>query len=116
MEATFGRWEALLKRYAQFMRLTTPARIALVLIELTQRFGISDDRGQFLPFVLTHEMLAAMVGASRQHVTTVLSGLAIEKAVSYENHRLRIVANQLKLAVREGAVGPSRSRPRCGPR
>jgi len=69
MQATFGRWENLLKRYAQFMMLGARGRIALALLELADRFGVSNDRGRLLPFMVSHAMLGAMVGASRQHVT-----------------------------------------------
>ena len=39
MQATFGRWELLLKRYAQFMMLGARGRIATALLELADRFG-----------------------------------------------------------------------------
>jgi CRP/FNR family transcriptional regulator, cyclic AMP receptor protein len=99
LQATFGRWEHLLKRYAQFMMLGARGRIALALFELADRFGVSNDRGRLLPFVLSHAMLGAMVGASRQHVTMQLVEFEREKAVTRENRRLVIIPEKLKLAM-----------------
>lgn len=99
MQATFGRWENLLKRYARFMLLSARGRIALALLELADRFGVSNDRGRLLPFMVSHAMLGAMVGASRQHVTMQLVEFEREKAVTRENRRLVIIPEKLKLAL-----------------
>jgi len=99
MQATFGRWELLLKRYAQFMLLGARGRIAAALLELAERFGVSNDRGRLLPFMVSHAMLGAMVGASRQHVTMQLVEFEREKAVTRENRRLVIIPEKLKLAL-----------------
>ncbi len=99
MQATFGRWENLLKRYAQFMMLGARGRIALALLELADRFGVSNDRGRLLPFMVSHAMLGAMVGASRQHVTMQLVEFERDKVVTRENRRLVIIPEKLKLAM-----------------
>jgi CRP/FNR family cyclic AMP-dependent transcriptional regulator len=97
MQATFGRWESMLKRYAQFMMLGARGRIALALLELADRFGVSNDRGRLLPFMVSHAMLGAMVGASRQHVTMQLVEFEREGIVTRENRRLVILPEKLKL-------------------
>ena len=97
MQATFGRWELMLKRYAQFMMLGARGRIALALLELAERFGVSNDRGRLLPFMVSHAMLGAMVGASRQHVTMQLVEFEREEIVTRENRRLVIHPEKLKL-------------------
>lgn len=99
LQATFGRWENLLKRYAQFMMLGARGRIALALLELADRFGVSNDRGRLLPFMVSHAMLGAMVGASRQHVTMQLVEFERDKIVTRENRRLVIIPEKLKLAM-----------------
>ena len=99
MQATFGRWENLLKRYARFMTLGARGRIAVALLELADRFGVSNDRGRLLPFMVSHAMLGAMVGASRQHVTMQLVDFEREQAVTRENRRLVIVPEKLQLAI-----------------
>ena len=97
--ATFGRWEHVLGRYAHFMMLGARGRIALALLELADRFGVSNDRGRLLPFMVSHAMLGAMVGASRQHVTMQLVQFERERAVTRENRRLVIIPQNLKLAM-----------------
>ena len=99
MQATFGRWEQLLRRYAQFMLLGARGRIAMTLIELADRFGVSNDRGRLLPFMVSHAMLGAIVGASRQHVTMQLVEFEREEAVTRENRRLVIHPEKLKSAM-----------------
>jgi len=99
MQATFGRWQLMLKRYAQFMMLGARGRIALALLELAERFGVSNDRGRLLPFMVSHAMLGAMVGASRQHVTMQLVEFERDGIVTRENRRLVILPEKLKLAL-----------------
>jgi CRP/FNR family transcriptional regulator, cyclic AMP receptor protein len=99
MQATFGRWETLLRRYAQFMVLSARGRLAVILLELADRFGVSNDRGRLLPFMLSHAMLGAIVGASRQHVTMQLVEFEREGAVTRESRRLVIHPEKLKLAL-----------------
>jgi CRP/FNR family cyclic AMP-dependent transcriptional regulator len=100
MQATFGRWEQMLKRYAQFMLLSARGRIALALLELAERFGVHNDRGLLLPFMVSHAMLGAMVGASRQHVTMQLVEFEREKAVTRENRRLVVIPEKLREAMK----------------
>lgn len=100
MQATFGRWEQMLKRYAQFMLLGARGRIAMALLELAERFGVPNDRGLLLPFMVSHAMLGAMVGASRQHVTMQLVEFEREKAVTRENRRLVVIPEKLRAAMK----------------
>ena len=39
------------------MMLGARGRIALALLELADRFGVSNDRGRLLPFMVSHAML-----------------------------------------------------------
>lgn len=100
VQVTFGRWEQMLKRYAQFMLLSARGRIAMALLEIAERFGVHNDRGLLLPFMVSHAMLGAMVGASRQHVTMQLVEFEREKAVTRENRRLVIIPEKLREAMR----------------
>lgn len=99
LRAIFGRWESLLRRYAQFMSLNARGRIALALLELADRFGISDQRGRLLPFALSHSMLGEMVGASRQHVTMQLVDFEREQSVLREHRRIVVVPDKLRQAL-----------------
>jgi CRP/FNR family transcriptional regulator, cyclic AMP receptor protein len=100
IQATFGRWEQMLKRYAQFMLLGARGRLAMALLELAERFGVPNDRGLLLPFMLSHAMLGAMVGASRQHVTMQLVEFEREEAVMRENRRLVVIPEKLRGAMK----------------
>ena len=99
LRAIFGRWESLLRRYALFMSLNARGRIALTLLELADRFGVSDQRGRLLPFALSHSMLGEMVGASRQHVTMQLVDFEREKSVLREHRRIVVVPDKLRQAL-----------------
>jgi CRP/FNR family cyclic AMP-dependent transcriptional regulator len=48
-------------------------RLALELLDLAERFGAVHPRGVFIEFNLSHELLASLVGASRQQVTEYLN-------------------------------------------
>jgi len=97
--AVFGRWSGLLRRYALFMSLNARGRVALALLELAERFGVSDQRGRLLPFALSHSMIGEMVGASRQHVTMQLVEFEREKSVLREHRRMVVVPEKLRLAL-----------------
>jgi hypothetical protein len=49
--------------------------------------------------MVSHAMLGAMVGASRQHVTMQLVEFERDKIVTRENRRLVIIPEKLKLAM-----------------
>ena len=68
--------------------------------ELAERFGVHNDRGLLLPFMVSHAMLGAMVGASRQHVTMQLVEFEREKAVTRENRRLVVIPEKLREAMK----------------
>jgi len=53
-----------------------------------------------LPFMVSHAMLGAMVGASRQHVTMQLVEFEREKAVTRENRRLVVIPEKLREAMK----------------
>jgi CRP-like cAMP-binding protein len=99
LQATFGRWEMLLKRYAQFMTLSAKGRLAMALLELSDRFGVNNSRGRLLPFLVSHAMLATMVGASRQHVTMQLVDFEREQTVMRENRRLVVIPERLRASM-----------------
>jgi CRP/FNR family cyclic AMP-dependent transcriptional regulator len=100
LQATFGRWETMLHRYAKFMSLSARGRLAMALLELAERFGVSNDRGRLLPFMVSHAMLAAMVGASRQHVTMQLVEFEREKFLMRESRRLVVIVEKMRLAIK----------------
>jgi CRP-like cAMP-binding protein len=74
MSSTVTRWEGLLYRYSRFQGLGLRQRLAMALLELSQKFGVQDARGTILILPVTHEDLADLVGASRQKVTEHMKG------------------------------------------
>ena len=70
-------------------------RLALELLNLADRFGTSVPRGVFITVNISHEFLAAIVGASRQQVTEYLNSFDREKIIFREGRR--IIVNIEKL-------------------
>jgi CRP/FNR family transcriptional regulator, cyclic AMP receptor protein len=78
-------------------------RLALELLNLADRFGTTDPRGISLALNISHEVLASIVGASRQQVTEYLNNFDREKIIFREGRR--IIINVEKLAkILDGAA------------
>jgi CRP-like cAMP-binding protein len=63
-------------------------RLALELLNLADRFGTTDPRGISLSLNISHEVLAGIVGASRQQVTEYLNNFDREKIIFREGRRI----------------------------
>jgi CRP/FNR family transcriptional regulator, cyclic AMP receptor protein len=63
-------------------------RLALELLNLADRFGTTDPRGISLALNISHEVLAGIVGASRQQVTEYLNNFDREKIIFREGRRI----------------------------
>ncbi|MBI2360571.1 MAG: Crp/Fnr family transcriptional regulator [Deltaproteobacteria bacterium] len=74
-------------------------RLALELINLADRFGIADARGVSIVLHVSHEVLAGLVGASRQQVTEHLNEFDRKKIISREGRRITIDLNKLRKIV-----------------
>lgn len=70
-------------------------RLALELLNLADRFGTTEPRGVFITVNISHEFLAAIVGASRQQVTEYLNSFDREKIIFRDGRR--IIVNIEKL-------------------
>jgi CRP-like cAMP-binding protein len=70
-------------------------RLALELLNLGDRFGTSDPRGIFLALNVSHEVLAGIVGASRQQVTEYLNNFDREKIIFREGRRIIVSIEKL---------------------
>jgi CRP-like cAMP-binding protein len=68
-----GRWDLVQLRCANFMSCTLEERLALILLELSENFGVKDKRGTRLTVPARHKDLADLVGASRPRVTEFLN-------------------------------------------
>jgi len=64
-----GRWDLVQLRCANFMSCTLEERLALILLELSENFGVPDGKGMRLTLPARHRDLAELVGASRPRIT-----------------------------------------------
>ncbi|MGH7766730.1 MAG: Crp/Fnr family transcriptional regulator [Candidatus Binatia bacterium] len=92
------------------MGLDVRKRLALELMNLAERFGIADARGVVILLRISHEVLAGLVGASRQQVTEHLNELDRDKAIARDGRRIIVNINKLRNIV-EGAPGSAALRP-----
>jgi CRP/FNR family cyclic AMP-dependent transcriptional regulator len=71
-------------------------RLALELLHLTDRFGKPDPRGVVIDLGISHEVLAGIVGASRQQVTEYLNEFDRDKIISREGRRIIVKTERLR--------------------
>jgi CRP-like cAMP-binding protein len=71
-------------------------RLALELLQLAERFGKIDPRGVVIDLNISHEVLAGLVGASRQQVTEYLNEFDREKVISREGRRIIVKRERLR--------------------
>jgi CRP-like cAMP-binding protein len=90
-----GRWDLVQLRCANFMSCTLEERLALILLELCENFGVADSKGIRLTLPARHRDLAELVGASRPRIT--------EHLISFERQRL-ISRNSRQLVVNRERV------------
>lgn len=99
LKNTIGRWLDLMTRYTQFVSLGARGRLALSLLELSDKFGVRDSRGVLLPLSVSHAELGTMVGSSRQHVTMQLREFERDGFIVRAGRRLVVIPERLKTAL-----------------
>jgi CRP-like cAMP-binding protein len=92
------------------MGLDLRKRLALELMNLAERFGIPEARGVVILLRISHEVLAGLVGASRQQVTEHLNEFDRDKLIAREGRRIIINLNKLRKIV-EAEPGSGKLRP-----
>ncbi|HWX76927.1 MAG TPA: helix-turn-helix domain-containing protein, partial [Candidatus Acidoferrales bacterium] len=83
-------------------------RLALELLNLGDRFGSAGPRGTLIGINISHEVLAGIVGASRQQVTQHLNEFDRENVIAREGRRIIInLARPRRVieAAREASLG-----------
>ena len=70
-------------------------RLALELLNLADRFGTTEPRGIYLTLNISHEVLAGIVGASRQQVTEYLNSFDREKVIFRDGRRIIVNIERL---------------------
>jgi CRP-like cAMP-binding protein len=99
MGSTITRWAGLLYRYTRFQGLGLRQRLAMALLELSQKFGVRDARGVILILQVTHEDLADLVGASRQKVTEHMKELERQQVLLRDGRKLIVIPERLQEVV-----------------
>jgi len=90
-----GRWDLVQLRCANFMSCTLEERLALILLELCENFGIDDPKGIRLTLPARHRDLAELVGASRPRITEHL--IMFERKHLISRNRRQLVVNRDRL-------------------
>jgi CRP/FNR family transcriptional regulator, cyclic AMP receptor protein len=71
-------------------------RIAVELLDLANRFGTTDPRGILIALNLSHELIASIVGGSRQQVTEYLNEFDRAEMISRQGRRIIIDTVKLR--------------------
>ncbi len=101
-----GRWDLVQLRCANFMNCTLEERVALILLELSDNFGVYDKQGVRLTVPARHQDLAELVGASRPRVTEYLALLEREQLIVRDGRQLIVRRDRLEnfLALRHSSA------------
>src|SRR5579872_7309157 len=91
-----GRWDLVQLRCANFMGCTLEERVALILLELGENFGIHDRQGVRLTVPARHKDLAELVGASRPRVTEYLMQFERDNLIVRDGRQLVIRRDRLE--------------------
>jgi CRP-like cAMP-binding protein len=91
-----GRWDLVQLRCSNFMSCTLEERVALILLELSENFGVSDGKGTRLTVAARHKDLAELVGASRPRVTEYLTTFERKHLIVRDGRQLIIRRDRLE--------------------
>ena len=91
-----GRWDLVQLRCANFMSCTLEERLALILLELSENFGIPDGKGVRLTLPARHRDLAELVGASRPRITEHLMWFEEKHFISRDKRQLIVDCDRLR--------------------
>jgi CRP/FNR family transcriptional regulator len=79
------------------------SRLSMELLNLADRFGTADPRGISIALNLTHELLASLVGASRQQITEYLNQFDHDRIIFRDGRRIVIDPKKLQKILKIGA-------------
>lgn len=91
-----GRWDLVQLRCANFMSCTLEERVALILLELSENFGVPDRQGVRLTVPARHRDFAELVGASRPRVTEFLATFEREHLIVRDGRQLIVRRDRLQ--------------------
>jgi CRP/FNR family cyclic AMP-dependent transcriptional regulator len=78
-------------RLSDLVRKEVPARLATLILNLSEHRGlVTDEGGRVIPIRFTHNQLASMVGSNREAVTRAFRKLKESGAVEIEGRRIYV--------------------------
>ena len=83
-------------RCSNFMSCTPEERVALILLELSENFGVRDAQGRRLSLTARHQDIAELVGASRPRVTEYLATFERKRLIVRDGRRLIVSRERLE--------------------
>ena len=103
-----GRWDLVQLRCANFMSCTLEERVALILLELSENFGVPDEQGVRLTVAARHQDIAELVGASRPRVTEYLALFERERLIVRDGRQLIVRRDRLESFLAQRHASASR--------
>ena len=91
MRALADRLRAAEEEIVDLVFRNVPGRLASLLLRLAQAYGRPTPNGQQLGLRLTHHDIGAMIGATRETVTAVLSRLREERVIAFDQRHIVIL-------------------------
>lgn len=84
------------EKLVRFLYFTVEQRIASVLLELMEDFGIPSEKSHLINLKLTHRDIASMVASTRETVTCTLSRLRKSGIIDFQERQI-IIKDPLQL-------------------
>ncbi len=91
-----GRWDLVQLRCSNFMSCTLEERLALILLELSEHFGIRNGKGIRLTVHARHRDIAELVGASRPRITEHLIEFEQKHLITREDHQFTVHRDRIE--------------------
>lgn len=91
-----GRWDLVQLRCGNFMSCTLEERLALILLELSDNFGVPDGKAMRLALPARHRDLAELAGASRPRITEDLSLFERKHLISRDGRQLLVNCDRIE--------------------
>ena len=91
-----GRWDLVQLRCSNFMSCTLEERLALILLELSEHFGVRNGKGIRLTVHARHRDIAELVGASRPRITEHLIEFEEKGLIAREDHQFTVNRDRIE--------------------
>jgi CRP-like cAMP-binding protein len=91
-----GRWDLVQLRCPNFMSCTLEERLALILLELSEDFGVPNGKAIRLTIPARHRDLADLIGASRPRITEQLAAFEQKHLISRKGRQLVVNRGRLE--------------------